>query len=94
MGSIGSPAPRRTGRQTVGRNILDTELESLHCKSQNRPLVREGAPHQQTLNYLKIIEDRKGTFGRGSQMGACHQDGLADCHFDFDFDFLFRYVGG
>jgi hypothetical protein len=46
-------------------------------KLQTRLLVREGAPHQQTRNCLKI--KRQGEkICRGSQMGAWHQDGLAD----------------
>jgi hypothetical protein len=49
-------------------------------KVQTRPLVREGAPHQQTRNRLKIIKERMGEIGRSSQMGAWHQDWLADWH--------------
>jgi hypothetical protein len=30
-----------------------------------RPLVREGAPHQQTRNRLKIIKDERREIGRG-----------------------------
>jgi hypothetical protein len=45
-GPIVGPAPRRTGRQTVGRNVTN-ELASLHCKLQTRPLVREGTLHEE-----------------------------------------------
>jgi hypothetical protein len=62
MGPIGGPAPRRTGRQIV---YLALELASLHCKLQTRPLVREGAPHQQTRSCLKIIKERREKIGRG-----------------------------
>jgi hypothetical protein len=58
--------------------VFETELSSLYCKLQSRPLVREGAPHQQTCNCLKIIKERRGKIGRGSQMGAWHHDRLAD----------------
>jgi hypothetical protein len=39
-------------------------------KLQTRLLVREGAPHQQTRNSLKIIKEIRGKIGRRSQMGA------------------------
>jgi hypothetical protein len=42
----GGPAPRWTGRQTVGRNITWNWTASLHCKLQTRPLVRKGALHE------------------------------------------------
>jgi hypothetical protein len=29
---------------------------SSSCKQQTRPLIREGAPHQQTRNYLTVIK--------------------------------------
>jgi hypothetical protein len=37
---------------------------------QTRLLVREGAPHKETRNCLKIIEEKKGKIGHGSQMGV------------------------
>jgi hypothetical protein len=36
------------------------------------------SPQQQTRNCLKIIKERIGKIVRGSQMGAWHQDRLAD----------------
>jgi hypothetical protein len=40
-------------------------------KVRTRFLVREGAQHQQTRNFLKkIIKERMGKIGRGSQTGA------------------------
>jgi hypothetical protein len=45
---------------------------------QARLLVREGAPHQQTRNCLKLMKERMGKIGRGSQMDTWHQEGLAD----------------
>jgi hypothetical protein len=53
-------------------------IPSKNLKLQTSPLVREGAPHQQARNCLKIIKERRGKIGRGSQMGARHQDRLAD----------------
>jgi hypothetical protein len=47
-------------------------------KLQTRLLIREGAPHQQTRDCLKLIKERKIKIGRGSRMGAWHQDRLAD----------------
>jgi hypothetical protein len=47
-------------------------------KVQTRLLVREGVLHQQTRNCLKIIKERMGKIGCGSQMGARHPDGLAE----------------
>jgi hypothetical protein len=60
--------PRRTGRLTVGRNITLTLTWALYRrpapalarpssnrKLRTRPIVSEGAPHQQTRNCLKII---------------------------------------
>jgi hypothetical protein len=32
---------------------------SSNCKLQTRPLVREGAPYQQTRNSLKIVKKKK-----------------------------------
>jgi hypothetical protein len=43
---------------------------SKKCKLQERLLVREGAPHQQTRNCLKIIKEKRGKIGCWSQMGA------------------------
>jgi hypothetical protein len=43
-------------------------------KVRTRLLVREGAPHQQTRNCLKIIKEIRPEICRGSQMGAWHQD--------------------
>jgi hypothetical protein len=51
---------------------------SNNWKLQARSLVKEGAPHQQTRNCLKIIKERRGKIGRGTQMGAWHQYRLAD----------------
>jgi hypothetical protein len=42
-------------------------------KLQTRPLVREGATHQETRN--RQTENKSG---HGLQMGARHQDRLAD----------------
>jgi hypothetical protein len=53
-------------------------MPSINWKVQTRLLVREGAPHQQTRTCLKIIKGRREKIGRGSQMGAWHQDRLAD----------------
>jgi hypothetical protein len=50
-------------------------MPSNNWKLQARPLFREGAPHQQTRNYLKIIKDRR-KIGHGPQVGAWHQDRL------------------
>jgi hypothetical protein len=52
-------------------------MPSKNWKLQTRLLVREGAPHQQTRNCLEIINGKR-KIGRGSQMGAWHQDRLAD----------------
>jgi hypothetical protein len=41
-----------------------------NLKVQTRLLVREGASHQQTRNCLKIIKERMGKIGRGSQIGV------------------------
>jgi hypothetical protein len=41
--------------------------------TRTRPLVRESAPHQQTLNCLTVIKS-----GRNPQMGALFQDRLAE----------------
>jgi hypothetical protein len=38
---------------------LEIELASLHCKLQTRPLVREGASHQQTLQLSKNDQREK-----------------------------------
>jgi hypothetical protein len=46
MGPIGGPAPRRTGRQTVGRNVTWNWTCVIASKLQTRPLVREGALHE------------------------------------------------
>jgi hypothetical protein len=65
-------------------------------KLQTRLLVREGAPHQQTRNCLKINKERRKKIGRGSQMGAWHQDRLAYWpsveiyNFDFDLNRIIR----
>jgi hypothetical protein len=53
-------------------------MPSKNWKLQIRLLVREGALHQQTHNFLKIIKERRRKIGCGSQMGAWHQDRLAD----------------
>jgi hypothetical protein len=51
-----------------------------HCSGkaqkqlQTRPLVKEGAPHQETRNR----QGDKRKSGHGTQMGARHQDKLAD----------------
>jgi hypothetical protein len=45
---------------------------------QTQPLDREGSPHKQTRNCLKIIKERRRKIGLGSQMGGRHQDRLAD----------------
>jgi hypothetical protein len=43
------------------------------------PTYRQrGCPHQQIQNCLKIIKERRGKNGCGSQTGAWHQDRLAD----------------
>jgi hypothetical protein len=33
-------------------------MANKNCKLQTRPLVREGAPHQQTRRYLKMIKKK------------------------------------
>jgi hypothetical protein len=48
--------------------------KKLYTKLQTRPLVREGIPYQETHN--RQTEDNKS--GHGLQMGARHQDRLAD----------------
>jgi hypothetical protein len=40
-------------------------VPSKNLKIQTRLLVREGAPHQQIRNCLKIIKERRRTLGRG-----------------------------
>jgi hypothetical protein len=53
----------------------------IHCRNwklQTQLLVREGVPHQQTRNCLRLFKERRGRIGRGSQMGTWHQDRLAD----------------
>jgi hypothetical protein len=64
---------------------LDRHSTALHCGNiyawrnmQTRLLVREGAPHQQTRDRIKVIKERRRQIGRGSQMGAWHQERLAD----------------
>jgi hypothetical protein len=52
-------------------------MPSKNWKLQTRLLVREGAPNQQTRKYLKVIKERTLN-GCESQMGAWHQDRLAD----------------
>jgi hypothetical protein len=47
-------------------------------KLKTRLLVREGAPHQQIRICLKIIKEIKRKIVRGFQMGAWHQERLAD----------------
>jgi hypothetical protein len=49
-------------------------MPSNDWKLQTQPLVREGAPHQQTRNFQNLIKERKRKIGRGSKMGAWHQD--------------------
>jgi hypothetical protein len=69
--------------KTVERNcdfywVCLSIINIVHCagdarqtlKLQTRLPVREGAPHQQTRNCLKIIKERRGKIGRRSQMGA------------------------
>jgi hypothetical protein len=45
-------------------------MPSNNLKLQTRPLVRQGAQHQQISNCLKIIKERRRKVGHGSQMGA------------------------
>jgi hypothetical protein len=52
-------------------------MPSKNWKLHIRLLVREGTPHQQTRNCLKIIKERRRNIGRGSHMGAWHHDRLA-----------------
>jgi hypothetical protein len=60
-----SPMGLRSEKGCVGDARKKTE------KNRPRLIVREGAPHQQTRNCLKkIIKERMGKIGRGSQMGA------------------------
>jgi IS30 family transposase len=47
-------------------------------KVQTRLLVREGAPQPTRNRKKKKIKERMGKIGRRSQVGAWHQDGLAD----------------
>jgi hypothetical protein len=62
-----------------GLRKTELAIPSKNWKLQTRLLVREGAPHQQTRNCLKKWSKREGEkSGRGSKMGAWHQDRLAD----------------
>jgi hypothetical protein len=57
---------------------VSERLPGKNWKLQTRLLIREGAPHKKPRNCLKIIKETMWKTGRGSQMGAWHQDGLAD----------------
>jgi hypothetical protein len=46
---------------------------SSNCKQQNHPLVRDGAPQQQTRNSLTVIK-----IWSWAQIDAEHQDKLVD----------------
>jgi hypothetical protein len=67
-------------------NVLETcflkwsyiDAERFGRKPQTRLLVREGAPHKQIRNWLKIIKERWKTIGSASKMGARHEGRLAD----------------
>jgi hypothetical protein len=66
---------------------------SSNCKQQTHPLVREGAPHQQTHNCLTVTKS-----GLGPQMGLdTKTDWPTDCQsyrkFDFDFDIISCEIG-
>jgi hypothetical protein len=82
----GSPIPRRRS------NCQTKKLKSGHVSCNitwnwnciialhitDCPLIREGAPHQQTRKCLIIIKERRGKIDCGSQKGARQQDRLAD----------------
>jgi hypothetical protein len=53
-------------------NDCAVETSSI-CKPQTHLLVRDGALHQDTSNYLTVTK-----FGLGPQMGGRHQEILAD----------------
>jgi hypothetical protein len=53
---------------SVGKTAL--AKGSNNCRLQTRPLVREGAPHQQTCNYVKVSKEKRRQFGHGFRMGA------------------------
>jgi hypothetical protein len=77
MGPIGGLASRWTGRQTAGRNItwnltwvIELQItDSLSCH-RRCPISRNPQLSKKEKNIWQI--------GRGSQMSAWHQDGLAD----------------
>jgi hypothetical protein len=72
MGPIGGPAPRWTGQQTIGRNITWNWTCVIALQ------ISDPSSRQQTRNSLQVTKERRGRIGRGSQMGAWHQDRLAD----------------
>jgi hypothetical protein len=51
-------------------------MHSRNWKPQTGLSDREGAPHQQIRNCLEILKERRRKIGRGSQIGAWHQDRL------------------
>jgi hypothetical protein len=53
-------------------------MPSNNWKLHTRPLVRKGAPHQQTRNSLKVTKKKKEEIGFESQMGVWHQDKLTN----------------
>jgi hypothetical protein len=78
MGPIGAPAPRRTGRQTVGRNITWNWTCVIALQITDPCSRQRGHPISTNPQLSKKEKTFFWQVGRGSQMGAWHQDGLAD----------------
>jgi hypothetical protein len=55
----------------------DKAQKQLYSNLQTRPLIREGTTKLQTRNCLKKFQGER-KIGHRSQMGAWHQDRLAD----------------
>jgi hypothetical protein len=66
--------PRRTGRQSQ----YNLTLNLLHCTANYRPVLSSKRALQDNKPELSKETQGKRKIGRGSQMGAWHQDGLAD----------------
>jgi hypothetical protein len=54
-------------------------IESLHCKLQTRPLIREGAPEIQDRKFQTTIFRQEIISGRKAHKGTGYQDILTDC---------------
>jgi hypothetical protein len=80
VGRVAKLEAIKYARGSHGTQISETlrwRCPAKNWKVQTRLLVREGAPHQQTRNCLKLIKERRGKIG-WSQMGAWHKEGLTD----------------